>query len=163
MAGSTPETGKQHLESMEKAPLVVTQPDKYEGLLETISLLDRVTETMGEDRSGDWSGSGSGQSGGTQGDDDAVSQRAQAIANMPDLPAMREKLSGHIKKEVKELRKQMRQVGGKAGKPGNAHKLNQLYAKARRLNSLLSELMDASVDVLKRLYIRIFIDKQSVF
>ena len=48
------------------------------------------------------------------------------------------------------------------GKPGAAHKLNDLYARIRRLNGLLSDLMQASYEVLKRIYIRVVIDKQSV-
>ena len=129
-----PEKGTGAPESAEKAALVVTQPDKYQGLLETIALLDRVTEAMGEDRSGDWSGSGS-QTGG-KGDDDATqSARAKAIAHLPEPKKMQRQLQHHIKKEIKRLRRDVRRATVRAGKPGSAHTVNELSAKIRRLNN----------------------------
>lgn len=160
--GASPEKQAQ-VESSEIKNLVVTQPDKFQGLLDTISLMDKVSERIGEDASSDMSGAGAG-AGGTQGDgdDSAQSARAQAIANLPDSPQMRKELSHYIQKEIKSLRKQVRKKAFRASKKGSAHQLNELYSKIRRLNSLLSELMEVSVDVLKRIFIRVFIDKQSI-
>lgn len=162
-SGVNPE--KQALQTEKKeggTNLVVAQPEKFEGLLETISLMDKISERMGEDKSGDLGGGG-GTTGGTKGDDDdTVSARAQAIANLPDTPEMRKELSNYIQKEIKVLRKEVRRKAFRASKPGSAHKLNELYSKIRRLNSLLAELMETSVDVLKRIFIRVFIDKQSI-
>lgn len=159
--GSNPEKQAQNIESAENKNLIVTQPEKFEGLLETITLMDKVSERMGEDRSGDMGGGGSGQSGKGD-DDDATSARAQAIANLPETPEMRRELGSYIQKEIKVLRKQIRRQAFRASKPGSAHQLNELYGKIRRLNSLLSELMEASVDVLKRLFIKVFVDKQTI-
>ncbi len=158
--GSNPERQNQHTESAEGRNLVVTQPDKFQGLLDTISLMDKVSERIGESKAGDLGGGGSGQGSG-QGDQ-GQSARAQAIANLPVTPDMQRELSQYIRKEIKTLRKEVRRKAFRASKPGSAYALNQLYGKIRRLNTLLSEIMDASVDVLKRLFIRIFIDKQSI-
>jgi hypothetical protein len=158
-SGVNPEKQALQTAASESTNLVVTQPEKFEGLLETISLMDKVSETMGEDKSGDM---GDGGTSGGQGDDGTVSTRAQAIAALPDTPQMRKELGNYIQKEIKVLRKQVRRKAFRASKPGGAHQLNELYSKIRRLNSLLSELLDTSVDVLKRLFIRVFIDKQSI-
>ena len=148
------------MNSPEMKNLVVTQPDKFEGLLDTIALLDKVSESMGGAHSGDWSGA-SGQTGGATGVT-GQSARATAIANLPEPKVLREKIEHHIEKEIKTLRKEVRRAAWRAAKPGSAYKLNELYGKIRRLNSLLAELAEASIETLKRLFIRIFIDRQSV-
>lgn len=158
----SPENRAEQQGSSEVAHLVVTQPDKFQGLLDTISLMDKVSERMGEDKSGDMGGGGSGQSGQGDDDEDVQSTRARAIANIPNTPEIREQLSLYIQSEIKTLRKQVRKQAFRASKPGSAHQLNELYSRIRRLNSLLSELMEVSVDVLKRIFIRVFIDKQSI-
>lgn len=160
-SGVNPELQAQQTERKEgNTNLVVTQPEKFEGLLETISLMDKISERMSEDKSGDRGGGGS--STGKGDDDDSVSARAQAIANLPDTPQMRKELGMYIQKEIKVLRKEVRRKAFRASKPGSAYKLNDLYSKIRRLNSLLAELMETSVDVLKRIFIRVLIDKQSI-
>ncbi len=160
-SGTSTEKRAEHRESSENKNLVVTQPDKFQGLLETISLMDKVSDRLGEDRSGDLATSG-GASGGSAQGQGQQSARAQAIANLPDPPQMRKDLGNYIQKEIKTLRKEVRRKAFRASKPGSAHQLNELYAKVRRLNNLLSELMEASVDVLKRIFIRVFVDKQSI-
>ena len=160
-SGASPEKQALQTESNEGANLVVAQPEKFEGLLETITVMDKVSETMGEDKSGDMGGGGAATSKGDD-DDGTTSTRAQAIANLPDAPEMRKELGLYIQKEIKGMRKQIRQKAFRASKPGSACQLNDLYSKIRRLNSLLAELLDTSVDVLKRIFIRVFIDKQSI-
>lgn len=153
------------LESAEAAPahLIVSQPQKLEGLLETLTLIDSFSERIGEDRSGDLGAGGSSAGGTQQGDDDdQQSARQQAIANMPVEAVMRQQITKHIEGEVKKLRKEVHKAAKKVTKPGSAHKMNDLYARIRRLNALLSELADSSLDIVKRLYVRIFVDKQSV-
>lgn len=118
------------------------------------------SESTGEDRSGDWSGSGGTvqtTATGTQ----QTSARDQAIANVPAPTAMQKKLEAHIRAEVKELRKQTKQII-RSRKPGSAYALAQLYAKIRHLNALLADLLEASYDVLKRLFVKVFIDKQAI-
>lgn len=158
---ASPEAGKQTETSVEVSPsLIVSQPKKLEGLLDTLVLLDRVSETVGEDRSGDMGGAGAGSG---QGDDDQViSLREQAIANLPDTPVLQKRLKTHIEKEVKKLQKEVKCAARRASKPGAAYKINGLYARIRRLNALLADLLDTSHEVLKRLYVKIFVDKQTV-
>lgn len=159
----SPEAGKGMEASVEKTPaLIVSQPKKLEGLLETLLLIDKVSETLGEDRSGDLGGSGTG--GTAQGDDDhiQISLREKAIANLPATPVMQQQLKAHIAKEVHKLQKEVKHAARRASKPGSAYKMNILYARMRRLNALLAELLEASHEVLKRLYVKIFIDKQTV-
>ena len=161
--GTSPEKNSGVSESVNRQQLVVAQPDRYQSLLDTIALIDKVTETMGEDRSGDMGASGSGGAmTAAQGGSAALSARAQALANLPDSPEMRRQLKTYIQTEVKKLRKEARHSILRAAKPGSAHKINALYAKIRKLRSLLSELMEASYEVLKRVFVRVFVDKQSV-
>lgn len=160
----TPEKGKSHIESSPEKHLAVVQPEKFQGLLDTIALLDKVSETMGDGVGENWSGGTGGAmvTSGSTGDQSAQSARAQAIAAIPDTPQMRRELGEYIQKEIKVLRKEVRKATFRMYKPGSAYALNELYGKIRRLNSLFAELMEASVDVLKRLFIKIFIDKQKV-
>lgn len=162
MQTNNAETGNTPEGAVEQKALVVTQPQKLEGLLETINLLNTVSERIGEDKSGDLGG---GSGGGSQkGDDDnQQSARDKAIANLPSATVMHKELESHIQKEVKKLRKEVKKANVKTGKPGSAYKVNELYARMRRLNGVLAELLHASIEVIQRLYIRIFIDKQPVF
>ena len=159
--GTSPETGPEKQQSPEAKHLVVAQPAKIHGLLETISLMDKVSERIGEDNSGDIRSTGS-SSDTKQSSSSTTSARAQAIANLPDTPQLRQELTTYIRHEIKDLRKQVRKQAFRASKPGSAYQLNELYSKIRRLNSLLGELMEVSVDALKRIFIRVFIDKQSI-
>jgi len=155
------EKGSNTQESAETKHLVVTQPDKFQGLLETISLMDKVSERLGEDNSGDMGSSGSTGNGQGQ-DDTGASARAIAIKNIPDVPEMRKSLGVYIQKEIKTLRKIARKKSFHSSKPGSAHQINDIYSKIRRLNTLFTELMETSVDAIKRLFIKVFIDKQSL-
>jgi signal transduction histidine kinase len=155
------EKGLSTLRGSEGGPsLIVAQPQKLEGLLETIALLDRISERVGEDCSGDM---GSGGSAG-QGDDatTAVTLREQRIAALPSVDVMRRELSAHIQREVKTLQREVRKAARRAARPGAAHRLNLLYARIRRLNRLMADLLDAAYEVLKRLFIRVVIDGQKV-
>ena len=156
------EKGASHTESSEQqSALVVEQPHKLEGLLETINLLNTISERASEDRSGDMGGGGGTAT--TQGDQKSgTSARDDAIANLPTEHVLRVQLKQHIEKEVKVLQKEVRRAARRATKPGSAYQLNKLYARIRRLNALLTTIMETSYDVAKRLFIRIFIDKQPV-
>lgn len=140
--------------------LVVSQPQKLEGLLETITLLDKVSETI-TGKPASWK-SGSGTAAGQGDDDSAPSPRDIAIANLPETAVMREQLTQHIEAEVKHLQKQVGAIARRVSKPGTAYKLNLLYARIRRLNGLLAHIAEAAYDMLKRLFIRVVIDRQSV-
>jgi hypothetical protein len=75
---------------------------------------------------------------------------------------VRSQISAHVEKEVQSLEKQARRLAKWSWKKGTAHQLNELYSRIRRLNSLLSSLVEASYEMMKRLYIRIFIDHQPI-
>lgn len=159
---ASPEKGALSTLGREGGPaLIVTQPQKLEGLLETIALLDRISERLGEDRSGDMGGGG-GATGGQQSGSATVSARQQKIANLPAPEVMRKTLARHIEKEVRVLQKEIRKAAQRASRPGGAYKLNILYGRIRRLNTLLAELVDAAIDVLKRLFIKVVIDEQKI-
>lgn len=148
-------------QSVESAPAVVVQPTKIEfaAFLDGIS---KMSDKTGEDHSGDWSGAGGSSTavatGGTQ---TGMSARDHAIANLPIPVVMQKDLQKHIRDEVTKLRKQAQSIASMS-RPGGAYKLNQLYSRIRHLNAILASLFDASVDVIKRLFIRVFIDKQTI-
>lgn len=140
---------------------LVLQPSKAEGLAMLVAEINELpSESMGEDRSGDWSGAG-GAMQTTGGATQQQSTRDHAIAKIPAPAQMQKLLEAHIRAEVKELRKQTKLVI-RSRKPGSAYALAQIYAKIRHLNALLADLLEASYDVLKRLFVKVFIDKQAI-
>jgi len=159
MAGNTPDRHIEHASLAPKPVLTVTQPEKIGSLLDTLNLIDQMSERIGEDRSGDM-GSGQMQTGGSTGTR-SVSPRDQAIANLPSEQVMQTKLAEAIRSEVSVLRKQIRSIPN-TSHPGAAFRLNKLYARIRLLNRLLSNLFESSIDVIKRLFIRVFIDEQPI-
>lgn len=164
MATLSVEKGPNAIKSVETSKLIVRQPAKLAELgklLETFDNLSaRVNERQGEDVSGDLGGSGAGTGGKAKGDT-GVSPRDLAIERIPPFEIVRQKLEGHIQGEVKKLERQARRAA-RSSKPGSAHQLNDIYARIRRLNALLFQIFEASVDVLKRLFIRVFIDQQPI-
>ncbi len=158
----SPEKGLTTVRSIESSKLTVRQPAKLAeltSLLETFdNLSQRVSETTGEDRSGDMGGAGGGATAGGQ---TGQSARDLAIARMPAEAGMRTQLESHIRKEMHQLENQAKAFVGSTT-PGSAHKLNELYARIRRLNALLNQIVEASLDLLRRLYIRVFIDSQPI-
>ncbi len=164
MAPLSPEKGLTTIKSVETSKLIVRQPAKLAELgklLETFDNLSaRVSERQAEDVSGDLGGGGMVGTKSTQGDD-GISPRDLAIERIPPFEIVRQKLEGHIQEEVRKLEKQARRIA-RGSKPGSAHKLNDIYARIRRLNALLYQMVEASVEMLKRLFIRVFIDQQPI-
>jgi hypothetical protein len=163
MVSLTPEKGTNTLTNVEKAKLIVSQPAKLQELnllLESFENLNmRVGEKTGEDRSGDLGASGAGTGQGTA----ATGQSARdlAIKNLPAATVMQKKLTSHIQKEVQNLQHEAIRLSA-TGRPGGAFKLNEIYARIRRLNVLLTEIFHASMEALQRLFVRVFIDKQPI-
>ncbi|MFA6522791.1 MAG: hypothetical protein WCS85_00240 [Candidatus Peribacteraceae bacterium] len=158
------EKGPNTLQTVETAKLVVNQPKKLQELnllLESFDALDRrVSERTGEDRSGDLGAAGAGTAAGAQ--QTTQSARDLAIAAMPQAPkVLRDRLVKHIGKEISHLQA-LSAREAHTSRPGVAFRLNKLYARIRRLNALLVELLEASIDILRRLFIRVFIDEQSI-
>jgi len=169
MANASPEKGLDTHKSPEAAHESVAQPGKVvalqtqvEGLGEFMDQFNKINENASSSAGEQWSGSGT-QTGvaTTGGQQKTMSARDMAIANLPTPQAMQKELEKHIKEEVKNLRKQAKNVT-RIGQPGGAHRLTMLYRQIRHLNSLLSAIWDTSVDVVKRLFIRVFVDKQSI-
>lgn len=123
--------------------------------------MGNISEGTTEDTSArDAGGGGSGamvSGGGTA----TVSARDRAIANLPSPKIMQKQLESHIREEVKKLRKQAHHIA-KLREPGAAYHLSKLYARMRQFNALLSGLFDAGADVIKRFFIRVFIDRQPI-
>lgn len=155
------------LNSSMESKLIVRQPQKLQelgNLLLTIENLSaRVSEGASEDRSGDRGGGPAGTGGGAiQGAGQRqTSPRDIAIANIPVSAIIQRDMEAFIKKEIKKLNRQAKSVSH-LSRPGTAFALNELYAKIRRLNALLAEILEAGVEVLRRLFIRVFIDRQPI-
>ncbi|MBI5794473.1 hypothetical protein HZA87_05360 [Candidatus Uhrbacteria bacterium] len=122
--------------------------------------MGHISEGTGEDKSamGDAGGGAIVATGGTTA---AVSARDRAIANLPSPKVMQKQLEMHIREEVKKLRKQAHHIA-KLREPGSAYHLSKLYARMRQFNTLLSGLFDAGADVIRRFFIRVFIDRQPI-
>ncbi|TSC58320.1 MAG: hypothetical protein Greene041662_765 [Candidatus Peregrinibacteria bacterium Greene0416_62] len=161
---ASPETGKLLSQGMESsAVLIVTQPPKVEMLLDALAAIDKISERISEDRSADMGSGARGKATG-KGDDGttATSIRDQKIANLPAQEVMCIELQKQIEQEVTELHREMKRAKKRLTRPGAAYKLNALYTRMRRLNALIAELFDAAYDVVKRLFIKVVIDRQKV-
>ena len=155
------ETAESKGETSALAPLVVRQPPKLESLLMMLSDLEKISEVVREEGSQDLgTGAGSFAAGrGAQGG--SVSFRDLAIKALPSTEVMRQRLTHHLQKEVRELERRAGKLA-RSAKKGSAYLLNELYAKIRRIQSLIAELIEATAEVVKRLYIRLFIDHQQL-
>jgi hypothetical protein len=141
------------------APLLVKQPDRMKSLMDHIDSF--VSENVREDISGDLGGGGGGTGDGDDDDNQQPSAREIALKSLPTPQVMQERIANHIEYEVKNLRKDLRKVD-RLRKKGAAYKLTKLYARLRLLNSLLKSVLDASGEVVQRIFVRVFIDKQPI-
>ncbi len=147
---------------LERSNSVVFQPQKLKEVVEIIDLMGNIASRVREDNSGDLGGGGSGggQKGaaaGTQG----TSARDEAIAKAPPVPIMQKKLVSHLEKEVHRLTKEVKSLPS-AKDPGGAYVLNELYKKIRSLTALISRILHASTELIRRFYISLFIDHQPI-
>ena len=149
-------------ESREGYQLTVRQPEKITSLLATLSALEKISERVAEDHSGDLgTGSGGAMTGDGSQTGGAVSLRQQAIQSLPSKEVMQKKLISHLHAEVSSLERESRRVARLNAK-GSAYLLNQTYARIRKIQSLIEDLVDAALEVIERLYVRLFIDHQQV-
>lgn len=139
------------------APEVVFQPPKLKEVVEIINLMGTVASRVREDSSGDLPGGGGAKSGAAK--QSGTSARDEAIANAPPLPVMQQKLVEHLEKEARTIRAQARAIAS-SNQRGSAFMLNNLYRKMRRLSSLISQILQASAEMVRRFYIAAFIDQQ---
>lgn len=143
----------------ERTSNVVFQPQKLKEVVDIIDLMGNITSRVREDKSGDMGGGSSSTGGAQQGGTSATSARDEAIAKAPPVPIMQKKLIEHLEREVRLMEKQTRKLAW-SNKPGSAFLLSELYKKMRRLTSLISDLLKASTNMIKRFYISVFIDHQ---
>lgn len=156
---SSPEHIQTPAPSPEQPNLIVAQPEKLGSILDAIESLtgprEALTEKQGEN-------SGRSSAPATMGTTapTTVSARDQAIAHLPPQEKMQTALRKHINAEVCRLRREASRLT--VSRPGNADRLNKLYANIRRLNKLLLELFHTSYETLKHFFIRVFIDRQPI-
>lgn len=162
MIPSSPEKGLLAPSGTPERSQSVLQPSKAEGLAMLVAEInDLPGETATEDATSDWGSSSTGTAMTAQGAQQGGTARDHAMAHLPTPARMQKLLEAHIRSEVKELRKQTKLII-RSRKPGSAYALAQMYAKIRHLNALLADLLEASYDVLKRLFVKVFVDKQAI-
>ncbi len=138
---------------------IVFQPQKLTEVMEVINVMGSISEKISEQH--DLAAGGAMTSSATGSSGTSVSARDQAIANLPSAQVMQKKLIAHIDAEVKALKKLAKEISVKRT-TGWAYELTQVYARIRRLSALTHELLRASLEVLKRFYILVFIDGQAI-
>jgi hypothetical protein len=160
----SPEAGPLVPAQPEAAPARVNQPLTMSNQLqEFLSGLDVISETSPGGPGEHWTGGApsGGMTAQAGGQASGTSPRDQAIANLPAPAVMQKEIAKHIKVEIKKLRREAKRIA-RVGQPGGAYHLVQLYGKIHRLNALLKEIFDSSLEVIKRIYVRIFIDRQPI-
>ncbi len=142
----------------ETAPSIVFQPQKLKEIVEVVDLMGTVAARVREDNSGDIPGAtgGGGQSTGQKA---GTSARDEAIAKAPPIAVMQKKLVEHLEREVRTIEKQAASLK-RSNARGSGYLLSELYRKIRRLRSLISDILHASAEMIKRFYISAFIDHQ---
>ena len=153
--------GKREKIEMATMKLTVKQPERIKSLLTVLadleSISERVSETADRDLgSGGMSSTGAGATG-----DDSQSARAQAIKSLPSTNVMRGRLTRHLEHEVHQLERRAKRMAHKAGM-GSAYLLNELYSRIRKIQALIAEIADATAEVVRRLYVRLFVDNQQL-
>ena len=161
MVNSPLEKGQPTPQSAEQSAVVV-QPHKAEGLAMFLDQVNEMVSEQASERAGGQGGAGGGMTAtGNQQAAQTVSWRDQAIASLPAPQVMQKQLESHIRDEVKRLRREADQIT-RLAQPGAAYQAAQLWARIRRLNALLAELLEASVELIKRIFVRVFIDRQAI-
>ena len=141
----------------------VQQPDKMKDvmqLLQDLEAVGRIAEAVSEDRSGDLGSGGTGSTGASAAGG-RISLRDQAIAKLPSTSVMRTRLTSHLQSEVRQLERRAKKFA-RSSREGGAFLLNELYARIRKIQALMGELVELAAEVVQRLYIRLFIDHQQL-
>jgi hypothetical protein len=162
MVQNSPEKGMQTSPTVERTAVVAQPVKKVEAMQALLLEVNDIVAEANPAKPGEqWSGSQSTTTGGTTATAQTLSWRDQAIAAIPAPQIMQKQLATHIQSEIETLRKQATHITD-LRKPGAAHHFNELQSRIHRLNSLLKALFDSSLEVLKRIFIRVFIDKQTI-
>ena len=143
--------------------LCVRRPPKVQSLLTILSDLEKFSERVSEDQSHDLGGGGSGDGtqGGGQSGQQGASPRDKAISALPSAPIMRRRLVRQLERDMRKLERKATRNFYRSGK-GSAYVLNELYARIRKLQALVMELLHSATEVVERLYIRVFVDRQEI-
>jgi hypothetical protein len=158
----SPESAPEATAKTPEKQLMVKQPDQLVDMMGEIETIkEEVSGKVDEDNKGGAMQSTSKGGGQAQDDQTSASQRKQLMANLPSEKIMQQKLKQHIAREVKNLRKETRKII-RLNKPGSAYQLTMLYARIRRLNALLVSLVEASYEVIKRFFVRVYVDERSI-
>ena len=143
--------------------LTVQQPPKMRDvmqLLQDLEAIGRISEAVSEDRSGDLGSGGTGSTGASAAGG-KISLRDQAIAKLPSTSVMRTRLTSHLQSEVRQLERRAKKLA-RSSREGGAFLLNELYARIRKIQALMGELVELAAEVVQRLYVRLFIDHQQL-
>lgn len=152
------ETGSQSVsKTIENAPTIVFQPQKLKEVVEIIDLMGNVALRVREDSSGDMGGGGTAGAKAQQ--KTGTSARDEAIARAPAVEVMQQKLVQHLRQEMASIQRQARRTA-RSNARGSAWTLAELYRKMRSLSSLITEILHASTEMVKRFYVSVFIDRQ---
>jgi hypothetical protein len=141
----------------DNAPSVVFQPQRLKEIVEVVDLMGTVARRVREDGASDPAAAGSraaSQQGAT-----GTSARDEAIAKAPPVAVMQKKLVEHLQQDRKHIQRQAKAIA-RSNAPGAAWRLTELYKKIRSLSSLITQILHASADMIKRFYIAAFIDHQ---
>ena len=141
----------------ESVPNQVFQPPQLKDIIDVIDLMGTVSSRVREDNIQDLPTTKKSSASTTT----AISAREEAIAKLPEPLVMQQKLIAELESEIAQVEKQARALA-KSKKKGSAYLLTELYRKIRRLSSMISSIMDASTDLMKRFYISVFIDRQAL-
>ncbi len=143
----------------ESAPAVVFQPQKLKEIVEVVDLMGTVAARVREDNSGNLGSGGGGSTGQGSGQKTGSSARDDAIAKVPAVAVMQQKLVEHLEQEVKAIEKQARALKSSNAR-GSGFLLSELYRKIRRMRSFIGDILHASAEMIKRFYVSVFIDHQ---
>lgn len=141
------------------APAIVFQPQKLKDVMDVVDLMGTVAARIRDESPAGIPMGGGGGSGQTSGQTTGTSTRDDAIAKIPTIAVMQQKLIANLEHEVKTIEKQAKTFKH-SQTAGSGFHLNELYRKIRRLRSLIGELISASAEMIKRFYISVFIDRQ---
>src|SRR3989344_2135023 len=156
------EGGTSPRESRESFQLTVKQPAKITSLLAVLSDLEKISERVSEDRSTDLgAGTSTALAGASATQSGELSARQQALQALPAKEVMQRKVTKHLKKEIHHLEREARHLARLSTK-GSAHLLTQTYARIRKIQTLIEDLLDAAYEVIERLYVRLFVDQQQL-
>ena len=155
------EKKSEKIEMSSSMKLTVKQPERIQSLLTVLSDLESISERVSETAEGDLGSGGPASAGSGGSGDDSQSARAQTIKSLPSTKVMRGKLTKHLEHEVHQLERKAKRMARRSGK-GKAYLLNELYARIRKIQSLIAELIEATAEVVRRLYIRLFVDNQQL-